>query len=87
MYDTERLFRVPDAVGNLFRTANRRDRKYGAGGRLLRSDEARYVYDDEGNLTEKRCLDDSRWLIMVFFVAKLSLFPASCCKLLVVNAA
>lgn len=50
--------RMPDAVGNLFRTRDRSDRKYGPAGQLL---EARredgglttYDYDPEGNLIRK----------------------------------
>src|SRR6185312_11257908 len=50
--------RMPDAVGNLFRTRDRTDRKYGPAGQLL---EARredgglttYDYDPEGNLIRK----------------------------------
>jgi len=38
--DTERLFRIPDAVGNLYRTSSRTDRKYGAGSRLLESEDS-----------------------------------------------
>ena len=50
--------RLPDAVGNLFRTKDRQDRKYGPAGQLLESLEAdgrivRYGYDAEGNLTAK----------------------------------
>jgi RHS repeat-associated protein len=49
----EKLFRVPDAVGNLYRTKERNDRKYGAGGRLLESETTKYHYDEEGNLIAK----------------------------------
>jgi RHS repeat-associated protein len=49
----EKLFRVPDAVGNLYRTRERNDRKYGVGGRLLESENAKYHYDEEGNLIAK----------------------------------
>ncbi|MCP4854925.1 MAG: RHS repeat protein, partial [Fuerstiella sp.] len=49
--------RMPDAVGNLFRTKDRNDRKYGQAGEILesRSDEGmtRYEYDAEGNLIRK----------------------------------
>jgi len=51
-------FRMPDAVGNLFRREDRGDREYGPAGQLLsRTDErgtTRYAYDAEGNLVEKR---------------------------------
>jgi RHS repeat-associated protein len=51
--ETEKLFRVPDAVGNLYRTADRKDRKYGAGGRLLETEDTKFHYDEEGNLAAK----------------------------------
>ena len=38
--ETEKLFRIPDAVGNLYRRPDRKDRKYGAGGRLLETENA-----------------------------------------------
>ncbi|WP_212006344.1 RHS repeat-associated core domain-containing protein [Chitinophaga sp. HK235] len=46
-------YRSPDRTGNLFETATRQDRKYSAGGRLLETNQARYTYDDEGNLIRK----------------------------------
>ena len=49
--------RMPDAVGNLFRTGDRSDRKYGPAGQLLESHDTRgvtrYDYDTDGNLVEK----------------------------------
>ena len=50
--------RMPDAVGNLFRTQARTDRKYGPAGQLLESREpdgrvVTYEYDPEGNLVKK----------------------------------
>ena len=51
--NTEKLFRVPDAVGNLYKTKERSDRKYGAGGRLLETEDTKYHYDEEGNLAAK----------------------------------
>ncbi|HEX6243668.1 MAG TPA: RHS repeat-associated core domain-containing protein, partial [Polyangiales bacterium] len=49
--------RLPDAVGNLFRREDRRDRKYGPAGQLLEAHGTEgitdYRYDAEGNLTEK----------------------------------
>ena len=44
------IYRVPDFVGNLFETPEKKDRKYGAGGRLLEDPDCFYHYDDEGNL-------------------------------------
>jgi len=50
--------RAPDAVGNLFRSSDRTDRKYGPAGQLLerRRDDGgvvTYEYDLDGNLTKK----------------------------------
>jgi YD repeat-containing protein len=49
--------RMPDAIGNLFRTRDRGDRKYGPAGQLLESisDQGviRFEYDAEGNLIRK----------------------------------
>lgn len=50
--------RMPDAVGNLFRTADRSDRKYGPAGQLLAAQRddggvTKYEYDAEGNLVKK----------------------------------
>ena len=57
--------RLPDAVGNLFRTQARDDRKYGPGGQLLEATSAagvtRYRYDGEGNLIEKTLPDGGVW--------------------------
>ena len=51
--------RMPDAVGNLFRTNERRDRKYGPAGQLLESwgqdGITQYSYDVEGNLARSCC--------------------------------
>lgn len=46
-------YRLPDKAGNLYRTQHRNDRKYGPGGRLLETQNARFVYDDEGNVIKK----------------------------------
>ena len=57
--------RMPDAVGNLFRSADRTDRKYGPAGQLLESRDARgittYAYDPEGNLIKKAEPDGALW--------------------------
>jgi len=57
--------RMPDAVGNLFRTAERSDRKYGPAGQLLEARDARgvttYDYDAEGNLVRKVEPDGATW--------------------------
>lgn len=49
----ETIYKMPDAVGNLFKTKNREDRKYSEGGKLLKDDKATYEYDEEGNLTKR----------------------------------
>ena len=48
--ETDVIYRMPDFVGNLFGTPDRKDRKYGAGGKLLEDPDCFYHYDDEGNL-------------------------------------
>lgn len=53
--------RRPDAVGNLFRTLDRSDRRYGAGGQLREACGTRYLYDEEGNLTQKTTPDGQAW--------------------------
>jgi RHS repeat-associated protein len=49
--------RMPDAIGNLFRSEERDDRRYGTAGELLESRGTEgithYKYDADGNLTEK----------------------------------
>jgi YD repeat-containing protein len=62
-YDgTEKLFRVPDAVGNLYRRPDCKDRTYGAGGRLLETENAKYHYDTAGNLGAKVVDNSKVWL-------------------------
>ena len=46
-------YRMPDAVGNVFRSRDRRDREYGKGGRILRDRHYDFLYDVEGNLILK----------------------------------
>ncbi|NSL90509.1 hypothetical protein ECE50_027040 [Chitinophaga sp. Mgbs1] len=46
-------YKLPDKAGNQYRTPARNDRKYSAGGRLTESDNARFIYDDEGHLIKK----------------------------------
>ncbi|HWO14721.1 MAG TPA: DUF6531 domain-containing protein, partial [Polyangiaceae bacterium] len=57
--------RMPDAVGNLFKTANQKDRKYGPAGQLLEAygprGTTRYEYDAEGNLARKLEPDGKEW--------------------------
>ena len=57
--------RMPDAVGNLFRSRERSDRKYGPAGQLLEAYSAEgttfFKYDAEGNLISKREPDGGKW--------------------------
>jgi len=57
--------RMPDAVGNLFKTVNKKDRKYGPAGQLLESKGSggvtKYDYDAEGNLAKKTQPDGGEW--------------------------
>lgn len=58
--------RMPDAVGNLFRTSDRTDRVYGPAGQLLESTDdggrrVLYAYDPEGNLVTKHASDGEVW--------------------------
>lgn len=53
--------RVPDAAGNLYRCADRSDRVYGPGGRLLAADGDTYAYDREGNRVGKTTKDGAQW--------------------------
>ena len=46
-------YKMPDAMGNVYRNKDHSDREYGAGGRLLRDKQYNYFYDGEGNLTLK----------------------------------
>ena len=50
---TETIYKVPDAVGNLYRTPDRKGYTYSEGGRLLECPDWKYVYDLEGQLIEK----------------------------------
>ncbi|RQO73955.1 hypothetical protein DBR43_00675 [Pedobacter sp. KBW06] len=54
-------FRMPDAVGNIYETSTRTDRKYNPGGQLAASKDAKYLYDAEGNLIEKNERNGDRW--------------------------
>ena len=50
----EAQLRNPNAVGNLFETTTRSDKKYNSGGQLIESKTAFYTYDEEGFLTQKK---------------------------------
>ena len=49
----EEQHRAVDAVGNLYRSPDYADRKYGRGGRILEADGTTYAHDDDGNLIRK----------------------------------
>jgi RHS repeat-associated protein len=53
--------RNPDKTGNLFERLDRLDRKYAAGGRLLKTENWEYKYDKEGNLIRKRDKHGQTW--------------------------
>ncbi|WP_299315738.1 RHS repeat-associated core domain-containing protein [uncultured Aquimarina sp.] len=46
-------YKLPDEVGNLYRTEGKGDRKYGTGGQLQEADGNKFKYDAEGNLITK----------------------------------
>jgi RHS repeat-associated protein len=60
---TERgLFhRTMDDVGNIYRSLDQMDRRYGPGGRLEEADGARYIHDEDGHQTEKVERDGRVW--------------------------
>ncbi|WP_299883872.1 DUF6531 domain-containing protein [uncultured Lacinutrix sp.] len=47
-------YKLPDEVGNLYRTKDKKDQEYTKSGKLLRSGNTYFDYDTEGNLTQKR---------------------------------
>ncbi|WP_298507073.1 DUF6531 domain-containing protein, partial [uncultured Maribacter sp.] len=46
-------YKLPDEIGNLYRTKNKKDRTYGPGGQLLKANGNTFTYDEEGNLIKK----------------------------------
>jgi RHS repeat-associated protein len=46
-------YKLPDEVGNLYKTPERKDRLYDKGGKLLKDENWHYHYDAEGNLVLK----------------------------------
>jgi RHS repeat-associated protein len=54
-------YRVPDAVGNVYATADRSDRVYGPGGMLLQAGEWSYRNGPGGERIEKRGRDGTLW--------------------------
>ena len=59
--DGSTQWRSPSPTGNLSRTRERTDRRYGRGGVLLAADDVSYVYDGDGNLTRRAEPDGSTW--------------------------
>jgi RHS repeat-associated protein len=57
----EEQLRNPDAIGNLFKTTDRKDRVYSKGGQLRKADGWEYIYDAEGNLVEKKHIGGDVW--------------------------
>ena len=55
------LYRSVDDVGNLYETKDKSDRVYGAGSRLLETQDAKFSYDEEGNLVEKVEKNGDTW--------------------------
>jgi RHS repeat-associated protein len=59
---TETVYRVPDKIGNLFKTKEKSDRKYSKGGRLMEDEKYFYHYDAEGNIIFKEFKHNSNEL-------------------------
>jgi RHS repeat-associated protein len=57
-------YKLPDEIGNLFKTEDKKDREYGRAGQLLKDEKYTYSYDEVGNLIEKESLNEKwkyRW--------------------------
>ncbi|MBL7703853.1 MAG: hypothetical protein JNM14_16505 [Ferruginibacter sp.] len=59
--DNQYDYKMPDKVGNVYRTKEQTDRKYAPGGKLLESKGTKYTYDDEGNLLTKTTPEGRVW--------------------------
>jgi YD repeat-containing protein len=55
------LHRAMDAVGNIYRSPEMSDRRYGPGGRIEQADGTKYEHDELGNLVKKTEPDGSQW--------------------------
>jgi RHS repeat-associated protein len=53
--------RAVDAVGNVYRTRERNDRRYAPGGRIEEADGTTFAHDDDGRLVERRDDDGQVW--------------------------
>ncbi|SDF90630.1 RHS repeat-associated core domain-containing protein [Pedobacter terrae] len=51
--DGKVIYKNPDETGNLYKTADRSDRRYDKGGKLLKDDQWYYRYNAKGNLVQK----------------------------------
>jgi RHS repeat-associated protein len=60
--DNKYDYRMPDKGGNLYKTKERDNRKYGAGGRLIESEGTKYNYDEDGNLVSKILPGGKQWI-------------------------
>ncbi len=49
----EKIYKLPDALGNLYKSHDKKDYTYSAGGQLLEDPEYSYGYNSEGFLIEK----------------------------------
>ncbi|NAW50031.1 RHS repeat protein, partial [Elizabethkingia argentiflava] len=56
---SETIYKAPDAIGNLFKTPERKDRQYDKGGKLLKDEKYYYHYDGEGNLIFKELISSA----------------------------
>jgi len=56
----ETIYKAPDAIGNLFKTPERKDRQYDKGGKLLKDEKYFYHYDAEGNLVFKEFITNGQ---------------------------
>ena len=54
-------WRTPSATGDLYRSSDRSDRKYGREGALLSDQGTTYTYDSNGNLSKKQLADGTLW--------------------------
>ena len=55
------LFKTNDEVGNIYRSKDKTDRQYDKGGKLVKTNTAKYHYDEQGNLIEKNYTDGQQW--------------------------
>ena len=53
-------YKLPDEIGNLFKTKEKKDRQYGKAGQLLKDEKYTYSYDEVGNLITKESIHE-KW--------------------------